>query len=308
MAGRKPTAGFMLLEHCEAESRRVMDGWAMLNQVLGAYSRPGTDKAQLEMQFLRVKSELARAIASLSGRMGGDCQFGTEAMNFLAGCTSLEQVFGQSEVAVKKLQTEWHRTFMTMNGQLGELQELHRRALEHERVRFAGQEVYVPPPFPWKKVLIQGGTVAAVVLVVGGGYVSRNFLGIGAPAAGVGMEMDPSLSDEDQVYVMMARMKAAFERRDLDRLMSAFADDFKDVEGRSKTALRAFLQTVISSIGTDAVKLETRDAKVTFNADGSGTISPIVVTTPQLSISIDVTGRKVNGIWLITFIDETKKK
>lgn len=308
MAGQKPTAGYLLLNHCEVECRRVLDGWAMLNQVLAAYAKPGADKAALEMQFLRVKSELARAIASLGGRMAGDCRFGNESMNFLAGCTSLDQVYGQSEVAIKKLQTEWHRTFMAMNEQLGEMQELQRRAGVHERVRFAGQEVYMPPPFPWKKVLIQGGAVAAVVLVVGGGYVSRNFLGIGAPAAGVGMEMDPSLSDEDQVYVMMARMKAAFERRDLDRLMSAFADDFKDVEGRSKTALRAFLQTVISSIGTDAVKLETRDAKVTFNADGSGTISPIVVSTPQLSISIDVTGRKVNGIWLITFIDETKKK
>ncbi len=307
MAGQKPTAGYLLLNHCEAECRRVLDGWAMLNQVLAAYAKPGADKAALEMQFLRVKSELARAIASLGGRMAGDCRFGNESMNFLAGCTSLDQVYGQSEVAIKKLQTEWHRTFMAMNEQLGEMQELQRRAGVHERVRFAGQEVYMPPPFPWKKVLMQGGTAAAVLLLLGGSYFSRHFLGIGAPKAGEGMEVDPSLSDEDQVYIMMARMKSAFERKDLDYLMSAFADEFKDVEGRSKTALRAFLQTYMSAVGTESVKLDTRDAKVNFNGDGSGTIGPVKVSTPQLNINIDVTGRKIDGIWLITFIDESKK-
>lgn len=307
MPGRKPTHGYELLNHCEAECRRVLDGWAMLNQVLGAYTRPGADKANLEMQFLRVKSELARVIASLGGRMSGDCRFNTECMNFLAGCTSLEQVFGQSEVAVKKLQTEWHRTFMAMNEQLGEMQELQRRAEAHERVRFAGQEVYLPPPFPWRKVLIQGGSAAAALLLLGGSYFSRHFLGIGAPKAGEGMQVDPSLSDEDQVYIMMARMKSAFERKDLDYLMAAFADEFQDVEGRSKTALRAFLQTYMSAVGTESVTLDTRDARVNFNGDGSGTIGPVKVSTPQLQINIDVTGRKIDGIWLITFIDESKK-
>lgn len=305
MASRQPTPGFKLLEHCEAECRRVMDGWALLNQLLAAYAKPGADKAQLEMQFLRVKSELARAIASLGGRMRGDCRFATEAMNFLAGCVSLEQVYAQSEVAVKKLQGEWHRTFMAMNGEVGEMQELYRRAVAHERVRFAGEEAYCPPPFPWKKVLGVGGSVAAVVLVVGGGAFARNFLGIGAPAAGVGMAVDQSLPDEDQIYVMLARLKAAFQRKDLDQLMSAFADHFQDAEGRGKTALRALLQTYMSAVGTDDVRLETSNAKASVNGT-TGVIGPIKVLTPQLTIDIEVTGEKVAGVWLITFIDEAK--
>jgi hypothetical protein len=306
MAARKPTPGYLLLEHCESECRRVLDGWAVLNKVLATYAQPGANKAELEMQFLRIKSELARAIASLSGRMGGDCRFATESMNFLAGCTSLDQVYGQSEVAIKKLQTEWHRTFMNMNGQLGEMQELYRRANDHERVRFAGQEAFVPPPFPWQKVLTIGLPAVALVLLVGGGLFSRYFLGIGAPAAGVGMEVDQSLSNEDQVYVMMARMKRAFEQKDMDLLMSAFADDFQDVEGRSKTALRAFIQTFMSTIGTDSVKLDTSGAKAVISADGTGKIGPVKVMTPQINIDIEVTGRKYGNSWLITFIDEAK--
>lgn len=305
MASRQPTPGYRLLEHCDAECRRVMDGWIMLNQLLAAYTQPGSNKAQLEMQFLRVKSELARAVASLGGRMRGDCRFASEAMSFLSGCVSLEQVYNQSEVAVKKLQGEWHRTFMAMNGQAGEMQELRRRAEAHEPVRFAGEEVYLPPPIPWRKALALGGGVFVLIMVIGGGAFARNFLGVGAPAAGVGMEVDPSLSDEDQIYVMLARLKAAFQRKDLDLVMSAFADHFQDAEGRSKTALRALLQTYMSAVGTDDVRLETRDAKAVINGD-KGTIGPIKVVTPQLTIDIEVNGEKVEGIWLVTFIDEAR--
>ncbi|MBI1319052.1 MAG: hypothetical protein GC168_08895 [Candidatus Hydrogenedens sp.] len=305
MPGRKPTAGFVLLEHCVGEGRRVMDGWTVLQQILGAYSQPGANKAALEAHFLKVKSELARAISSLSGRMSGDCYYAIPAMNFLAGCTSLEQVYSQSEVAIKKMQGEWHRTFMAMNELAGEMEELHRRALAHERVRFAGREVYVPPPFPWRKVLAVGGVAAAVVLLGGGSLFARYFLGVGAPAAGVGMEMDPSLSDEDQVYLLLSRLKRAFENRDLDLLMSAFADDFRDVEGRNKTALRAMLQTVMSTIGTDSVSLDTRNARVSIS-DGTGFVGPIGIQAPQLSLAIMVRGKKVDGVWLISYIDEAK--
>lgn len=300
---RKATPGFALLEHCNAEIRRVMGGWAMLPQLLAGYQQPGADKAQMEMQFLRVKSELARALSSLDGRMNRDCRFSTEALNFIGGCTSLEQLFAQSEVAVKKVHNEWHRTFMAMNEQQGEMEELRRRALAHERLRFAGQEVYVPPPFPWLKVLGYGGAAAAVFLLVVGGYVARNFFGIGAPAAGAGMQVDQSLSEEEQLYVMLARMKAAFERKDLDLVMSAFADSFRDVEGRGKTALRALLKTYMSTVGTESVKLDTSAAKVSI-AGEEGSISPIKVETPQISIDIVVKGRKIDGVWLITFIDE----
>jgi len=305
MARRGPTPGYQLLEHCTAENRRVMDGWAALQQVLAAYAQPGADKAALEVHFLRIKSELARAVSSLSGRMTGDCYYATPAMNFLAGCASLEQVYGQSEVAVKKLQNEWHRTFMAMNEQAGEMEELHRRAQAHERVRFAGREVYMPPPFPWRKALAIGGVAAAVLLLGGGSLFARNFLGIGAPAAGVGMEMDPSLSDEDQIYLMLGRMKRAFDTRDLDLLMSAFADDFRDVEGRNKTALRALLQTIMSTVGTDNVKLDTSQARASV-ADDAGFIGPISIQAPQIEVDIMVRGKKVDGVWLISYIDEAK--
>ncbi len=119
------------------------------------------------------------------------------------------------------------------------------------------------------------------------------------------MSVDQSLSDEAQIYVMLARLKASFQRKELDLVMSAFADSFKDVEGRGKTALRALLQTYMSAVGTDDVRLETSNAKARVNGT-TGVIGPVKVVTPQLTIDIEVTGEKIGDVWLITFIDEAK--
>jgi len=58
-------------------------------------------------------------------------------MNIVSGATNLEAIYSQSEVAVKKLQTEWHRAFITINETLGALEDKKQRAEMGEKIFLA---------------------------------------------------------------------------------------------------------------------------------------------------------------------------
>ena len=132
------------LQIIEVMDRRVqlckdfMNDWLLFNQIMSAYPSPGADKAQLESQFLKIKSKLARQHKVMQDTLGADYQLGSGTMNIVAGATNLESIFGQSEVAVKKLQTEWHRAFIDINGMLGVLEDKKTRAE-------AGEKIFIAP-------------------------------------------------------------------------------------------------------------------------------------------------------------------
>jgi hypothetical protein len=155
--------------------REFMNDWLLFNQVLTAYPDPGVNKAQLENQFLKVKSKLAREHKVLKDTLGEDYQLDGNSMNIVAGATSLDAIYSQSEVAVKKLQTEWHRAFISINETLGALEDKKRRAEE-------GEKIFVAPvggmgggglakgggkglDSNTKTLLIIGGVIAVLVIV-----------------------------------------------------------------------------------------------------------------------------------------------
>ena len=57
----------------------------------------------------------------------------------MSGATSLDAIFSQSEVSVKKMQNEWHRAFIAINETLGGLEDKKARAERGEKV-FAGAD------------------------------------------------------------------------------------------------------------------------------------------------------------------------
>lgn len=115
--------------------REFMNDWLMFNQILSAYPSPGVNKAQLESQFLKIKSKLAREHQVLRDSLGADYRFDANMMNIISGATNLEAIYGQSEVAVKKLQNEWHRAFISINETLGTLEDKKARAEAGEKVQ-----------------------------------------------------------------------------------------------------------------------------------------------------------------------------
>ncbi len=114
--------------------REFMNDWLLFNQVLSSYPNSGVNKAQLENQFLKIKSKLAREHKVLQQTLMDDYRLDGNTMNIISGATSLEAIYSQSEVALKKLQTEWHRAFISINETLGVIEDKKGRAERGEKV------------------------------------------------------------------------------------------------------------------------------------------------------------------------------
>jgi len=122
-------------------TREFMNDWLLFNQVLTSYPNPGVNKAQLEQQFLKIKSKLAREHRVLKDTLANDYTLDGNTMNIVSGATSLEAIYAQSEVALKKLQTEWHRAFISINETLGVIEDKKSRAERGERIFVATQDM-----------------------------------------------------------------------------------------------------------------------------------------------------------------------
>lgn len=131
---KKQQAVVAQLERRVELCREFMNDWLLFNQVMSAYPSPGVNKAQLENQFLKIKSKLARSHKVLKDTLLDDYNLDGNTMNIVSGATSLEQIYSQSEVAVKKLQSEWHRAFISINETLGALEDKKSRAEAGEKV------------------------------------------------------------------------------------------------------------------------------------------------------------------------------
>ncbi len=148
--------------------REFLNDWLLFNQLINAYPSPGANKAQLENQFLKIKSKIARTHKVLKEMLMEDYQIDANLMNIVSASTSLESIYSQSEVSVKKMQQEWHRAFISINETLGLLEDKKARAE-------AGEKVNV-------MMMGEGG------LIGGGGGLSDNqktFLIIAAVIAGL---------------------------------------------------------------------------------------------------------------------------
>ncbi len=114
--------------------REFLNDWLLFNQLINAYPSPGANKAQLENQFLKIKSKIARTHKVLKEMLMEDYQIDPNLMNIVSASTSLEAIYSQSEVSVKKMQQEWHRAFISINETLGLLEDKKARAEAGEKV------------------------------------------------------------------------------------------------------------------------------------------------------------------------------
>lgn len=143
-------------------TREFMNDWLLFNQILSAYPSPGVNKAQLENQFLKIKSKLARSHKVLRDTLQDDYHIDGNTMNIVSGATNLESIYSQSEVAVKKLQTEWHRAFISINETLGALEDKKHRAE-------MGEKIFLAPALGQAAAPVSGGggTTKVVLIIVG---------------------------------------------------------------------------------------------------------------------------------------------
>ncbi len=119
-------------------TREFMNDWLLFNQIFSAYPNAGANKPQLEAQFLKIKSKLAREHRVLRDTLQADYSIDGNLMNIVSGATDLESVHNQSEIAVKKLTMEWHRAFISVNEMLGAIEDKKSRAEAGEKVFIMG--------------------------------------------------------------------------------------------------------------------------------------------------------------------------
>jgi len=153
-----------VLERRVELTREFMNDWLLFNQILSAYPSPGVNKAQLENQFLKIKSKLARSHKVLRDTLQDDYSIDGNTMNIISGATNLEAIYSQSEVAVKKLQTEWHRAFITINETLGAIEDKKHRAE-------MGEKIFLAPGLGQAPVAAGGGKSTTTILLVLGAIV-----------------------------------------------------------------------------------------------------------------------------------------
>ncbi len=173
--------------------REFMNDWLLFNQILSSYPNPGVNKAQLENQFLKIKSKLAREHRVLQQTLLDDYNLDSNTMNIVSGATNLEAIYSQSDVALKKLQTEWHRAFIAINETLGLLEDKKARAEAGEKIFLASADMMGGgggggggggiDPGTVKTVLIIAAVIAALAIVfvfdiAGIGTMYRNALGM----------------------------------------------------------------------------------------------------------------------------------
>ncbi len=136
--GKKQQKALAHLDRNLQLCREFLNDWLLFNQILSAYPAESANKAELENQFLKIKSKLAREHQILRESLGQDYKLDGNTMNIVAGATNLEAIFSQSEIAVKKLQGEWHRAFISINETLGGLEDKRSRVLGGEKVFVGG--------------------------------------------------------------------------------------------------------------------------------------------------------------------------
>jgi hypothetical protein len=162
--------------------REFMNDWLLFNQILSSYPNPGVNKAQLENQFLKIKSKLAREHRVLQQTLLDDYNLDGNTMNIVSGATNLESMYSQSEVALKKLQTEWHRAFIAINETLGVLEDKKFRAENGEKIFVATTDMMAGggggggiDPGTLKTIMI----LAAIAAVIGA-VIYFDIAGIGS--------------------------------------------------------------------------------------------------------------------------------
>ena len=158
------------LERRVAMCQEFMNDWLLFNQIMSAYPSPGVNKAQLENQFLKIKSKLAREHRVLKDTLGSDYNLDSNTMNLVSQATSLESIYAQSDVAIKKLQTEWHRCFISINEMLGSLTDKKQRAEAGEKINLgisAGNEALMKSSGNTETVLWVVGAIVLIGVVIG---------------------------------------------------------------------------------------------------------------------------------------------
>jgi predicted RND superfamily exporter protein len=142
-----------------AGTRIFMDLWVKFyDQMVSARKREMVDSKE-EADFLAVKSDLARRHKVLQQGLGQDYGLDTNTMNIVSQAISLDSVKSSSDVAMKKLENEWHRAYISINETLG--------ALENKREEMANVTSFSAAMGNFQKNVLGNKNVMVLLVLIG---------------------------------------------------------------------------------------------------------------------------------------------
>jgi len=106
-------------------------------------------------------------------------------------------------------------------------------------------------------------------------------------------------SDKELINTTMTEWKAAFEAKDLDRLMAVFSNNYVSSSGSGKIAMRERMAGAIERGSLDNVKVKIENAQLTLVGE-QATFGPVEITSDRGTLTIEYTLQREDDKWLIT--------
>lgn len=107
------------------------------------------------------------------------------------------------------------------------------------------------------------------------------------------------VSDEELIRLTLEKMKEALETQDLDLLFETVSEDFEHVQVGGKDNARAMLQMALEMGYGDDGEVSLDDMEIEMNDDGTATVYPVDLSSPQGQVAVEITLKKEGDAWLI---------
>ncbi len=131
-----------------------------------------------------------------------------------------------------------------------------------------------------KKLVITKLGVSVLIVVLAGGCQ------IGGP------------SDEKLIKNAMADWKAALTAQNLDKVMTAYSENYVSQRGSGKDSIREFMTRVFDEGWMENVNVNLEEVTTTIEED-KAQFGPVAFISDSGTMKIDYTLQKENGAWLI---------
>jgi hypothetical protein len=146
------------LEKNIQDLRLFMDLWVRFYDLLMSAKKMEQVVTKDEADFLAIKSELARRHKVLTITLGMDYALDPNLMNIISQAISLDSLASSSDIAVRKLENEWHRAYISINETLG--------GLENKREVTANKSAFSAAMENFQQNILGNKAVIVVVIIV----------------------------------------------------------------------------------------------------------------------------------------------
>ncbi len=123
--------------------KEFIEEWVEFRDFLKGALKDKTLSAEEEKKFLEIKSLVTRKYQGLIQVLGGEEPPDDRLMDIVSHAVSLESLGGTSDIQFRKIENDWHLSYIHLNELLGSLESERDQLVEVSRVktilsRFAG--------------------------------------------------------------------------------------------------------------------------------------------------------------------------